>query len=101
MPSKTFYYLAAGSAIIGITNCPSDLGELIESSNVGFIVKPKNSAQIAKVIMKMKKNPLLLENMKLNSRNLSEDSYSLEKGIQSFRNTLFEINSKFNYFKIN
>tara|TARA_B100000212_G_scaffold337286_1_gene311886 strand:- start:415 stop:1620 length:1206 start_codon:yes stop_codon:yes gene_type:complete len=94
LPSKTFYYLAAGSAIIGITNSPSDLGELIESSNVGFIVKPNNSAQIAKVIMKMKKRPLLLENMKLNSRNLSEDSYSLEKGIQNFKNILFEINSK-------
>ena len=38
LPSKTFYYLAAGSAIIGITNCPSDIEKLIKNGKIGFTV---------------------------------------------------------------
>ena len=86
LPSKTFYYLAAGSAIIGITNSPSDLGKLIKKGEIGFIVSPNSPSQLTKYILKLYKNKKLLNRMKLNSRKLVEANFSVEKGTSKFSN---------------
>ena len=40
MPSKTYYAMAVGSALVGISQPPNDLAELIEESGCGVNVEP-------------------------------------------------------------
>ena len=86
LPSKTFYYLAAGSAIIGITNCPSDIAGIIKKGKIGFTVSPNCPTKLKKIILNLYKNKSLLKNMKLNSRELVVREFSKEKGLFKFSN---------------
>ena len=53
IPSKMFYYMSAGAAIIGICNGKNDVTEIIKNSNCGITVKPKNPKDLAQSIRKL------------------------------------------------
>ena len=51
VPSKVFYYLAAGSAVIGISKNENELKDIIEKNQCGVNVEPTNPEELAKVIL--------------------------------------------------
>ena len=61
IPSKMFYYMAAGAAIIGICKGENDVSEIIQNSSCGIIVEPKNPKRLAITI-----KDLAIDTKKLN-----------------------------------
>lgn len=70
VPSKTFYSLAAGSAIIAISEKGSEIQKLITKNNCGVSVEP-NEVNLMKEFL-INTSEFDLENLKENARNLSE-----------------------------
>ena len=69
VPSKTFYLLAAGVAIIAITETGSEIENLVIKNNCGLVVQPENIDSIFQFLENCDEN--LLDNYKGNSRKLS------------------------------
>ena len=84
LPSKVFYYMAAGSALIGICSSQSELNEIIISNNCGFCVEPGDYLKLANVIEKLLQNPEELDSCRYNSRRFATEIGSKEKGINQF-----------------
>lgn len=88
VPSKLFYYLAVGSAILAITNVPSSVSDILVDNNCGSIVPPNSPDLLSREILKMFKDPDLLACCKRNSLCLSQSTYSLNSGLTRFVHTL-------------
>ena len=88
MPSKTYYYMAAGAAIIGVSNAPSDLNTLLEKNKCGFNLPPGNTKKIVEKILYFKKNKHILEKYKKRSRICAVNDFSKEKCVDKVLNLL-------------
>lgn len=73
VPSKTYYTLAAGSAIIALASLESELALLIEKYNCGKIYHKADCNAIAEFIRFLSKNEGEIESYKENSRKASLD----------------------------
>ena len=75
LPSKTFYYLAAGNAIISIASKESELNVLVRKNKCGITIHPKNSHEdlVAQLLKTDKKR---LNDYQKNARLLSHN-YSI------------------------
>jgi glycosyltransferase involved in cell wall biosynthesis len=76
IPSKMFYYMAAGSAVIGICRGRNDVSEIIQNSRCGVIIEPKNPKELAVVIKDLSKNAERLNELKKLSRKSAEVNFS-------------------------
>lgn len=70
VPSKTFYLLSAGAAIIAITESGSEIESLINENNCGISIRPKDQNKLIKFLLKSKEKDINLN--KFNSRALSK-----------------------------
>ena len=78
IPSKMFYYMAAGAAVIGICKGRSDMSEIVQNSRCGVIVEPKNPIKLAEVIRDLANNIEVLNGFKGRARTSAKESYSRE-----------------------
>ena len=69
LPSKTFYQLAAGNALISISEKGSEIDKIVSKNNCGISIGPNNSNELAKKLLKIDKDMLL--QMKENARKIS------------------------------
>ena len=76
VPSKTFFYLASGSALLGISNKGSEISDILESCKCGKLVPPRNPEALALSILDIISDPNELKEMKINARKLAEERYS-------------------------
>ena len=76
VPSKSFYYLAVGSALIAITSDNSELSDLLHTNYCGIVVPPGQPDLLAENILNLASNPQDLALMKRNARELAETNYS-------------------------
>jgi glycosyltransferase involved in cell wall biosynthesis len=74
IPSKMFYYMAAGAAVVGISNGRNDVSEIIDKSNCGISVPPRDPDNLAKVIADLANNVDQLDAFKNNSRKAAEST---------------------------
>ena len=70
VPSKTFYSLAAGSAIIAISEKGSEIEQLISKNDCGISIKPNEVYMMRDFLINT--SDLDLEKKKKNARNLSK-----------------------------
>jgi len=70
VPSKTFYSLAAGAAIIAISEKGSEIEQLISKNNCGISIEP-NKVNLMKEFL-INTSELDLEKKKINARSLSK-----------------------------
>ena len=84
IPSKVYYYMAAGSAVIGICSGESELNDIINSCNCGFCMEPGNPKNLADKIERLLQNPKELDVHRYNSRKFIIDSCGKEIGIKRF-----------------
>lgn len=78
VPSKSFYYLAAGSVLIAIANEKSELSDIIHSNQCGFLVPPGKPRILAETIKNLASNSYQLSIMKAQARKVAEERYSRE-----------------------
>ena len=88
IPSKVFYYMAAGSAVIGICSGESELNDIINACDCGVCIEPGDPQNLADKIEKLLQNPKELDVYRYNSRKLVIDTYSREIGIKRFVSVL-------------
>jgi glycosyltransferase involved in cell wall biosynthesis len=81
VPSKTYYTLAAGSAIIALASLESELALLIEKYQCGSIFDAKDCQKIADYILYLSENNTELDRLKLNSRKASYDFTPTNAGL--------------------
>jgi glycosyltransferase involved in cell wall biosynthesis len=68
MPSKTYDQMAAGTAILGISNPPNDLATTIERHGCGVNFTPESTAEIAAWLRDMASDAVGLERLRQASR---------------------------------
>jgi glycosyltransferase involved in cell wall biosynthesis len=76
MPSKTYYMLAAGAALLGLCRDGSDLAAVIDAHRCGQHVPSHAATQAAQAILRMRADPQLLEQYRANARRAAAQHYS-------------------------
>lgn len=91
IPSKMFYYMAAGAAVIGICQNRNDISEIIKSSRCGVTVRPNSPKKLAAVIKDLSENPKKLGDFKEHSRKSAEVNFSRNVCTEKFNRELLQI----------
>ncbi len=68
VPSKTYYYLAAGSALLALVPEKCEVADLVERDGCGLRVDPSNVAGVASAIERFLGDPALLAGCKARAR---------------------------------
>ncbi len=76
VPSKTHYYMAAGSALLGICDQSSEIAQMINKYDCGFFVKPGDVDSMVSNILNLFNDKAKLEYYKTNSRRAAEQYHS-------------------------
>jgi glycosyltransferase involved in cell wall biosynthesis len=87
-PSKALSAMAAGSALLGLSNTPSDLQGLIEQFHCGLIVKPGDVEGLVKGILTFQNNPTFMKKCRERSRLAVETNFGREQNIAKLFNCL-------------
>lgn len=88
VPSKICAYMAAGSAVIAITNVPSELADLLAYGDYGTVVPPSRPRALAEVIAGLAADPARLTKWRANARNIAERHFSRDVGVHAFATIL-------------
>jgi glycosyltransferase involved in cell wall biosynthesis len=76
MPSKTYYMLAAGAALLGLCREGSDLAAVIDAHACGLHVPPHDVAGAAQAILQLHADRQALEQYRADGRRAAEQHYS-------------------------
>lgn len=91
VPSKMYYYMAAGSAVVGICQGKNDLAESLSKCNSGLVVLPGEFEKLAEIILYLADNPNKLQNFKDNARLSSITHFSRQVCMEKFQKSLMSI----------
>ena len=91
IPSKMFYYMAAGAAVIGICEGRNDVSEIIQNSNCGLTIKPKNPKELAIIIKELSRDMKQLLEFKKCARQSAVANYSRDVCTKSLRTSLLPL----------
>ena len=75
-PSKTYYSMASGAALIALCDENSEVARTIKKHDCGFIINPGNTNEMIKTILELLGDEEKLKYYKNNSRNAAENFYS-------------------------
>jgi glycosyltransferase involved in cell wall biosynthesis len=78
MPSKTYYMMSAGSALLGISDSDSDLASVIRQHQCGVNVTPGDVAGAVEAILCFRNNPSALRRYRDNARSAAVNYYSAD-----------------------
>lgn len=76
VPSKTYYSMASGAALIALCDENSEVARTIKKHDCGFIINPGNTDAMVKAILELLDDEEKLKHYKTNSRNAAENFYS-------------------------
>ena len=76
IPSKMFYYMAAGAAVIGICKGENDVSDIIQNSNCGINIEPNNPKELAVNIKELSKDVKKLNEFKKCARQSAVANFS-------------------------
>lgn len=78
IPSKMYYYMASGAAIVGISTGDNELKKTIIDNNIGIVVEPGSAELLADGILTLSKDKNKLSEYKKYARITAERQYSRE-----------------------
>jgi glycosyltransferase involved in cell wall biosynthesis len=84
VPSKTYYALAAGSALLAISPPGTELVELVEESGCGLHVRPRDAGALAGAIRQLRQDAALLADMRRRGRQTAERGYDRKAAVAGF-----------------
>ena len=76
VPSKSYYYLAAGSALLAIMPPTNEVADLVEQNGCGLRVDPDDTDALHEAILALAENPARLSTYQARSRQLAEQEHS-------------------------
>jgi len=76
IPSKIYYSMAVGSALIGIAKKESELANIINDYDCGIIIDPDNSIDLKRALLKFKNDASYLKKCKNNSYNAFKNNFT-------------------------
>ena len=76
IPSKMFYYMSAGAAVVGICSGRNDVSVIVNEAACGVTVEPQQPAELARVIKALASDAARLESYKKKARDAALASYS-------------------------
>lgn len=76
VPSKTHYYMAAGSALLGICDQSSEIAQMINKYDCGFSVRPGDVDSVVSNMLGLLNDKAKLQYYKANSRRVAEQYHS-------------------------
>ena len=76
VPSKSYYYMAAGSALLAIMPPHNEIDDLVEQYGCGLRVNPGDSDALLEAIISLVENKKLLAQFKLQSRSIVVKKFS-------------------------
>jgi glycosyltransferase involved in cell wall biosynthesis len=76
MPSKTYYMMAAGSALLGLSDNDSDLAAVIHDYKCGINVAPGDIDGATRAILQLHDQPVVLQQYRENARQAAEKYFS-------------------------
>ena len=76
MPSKTYYNMAARSAILGLSHAPNDLASVIAEHECGVNVEPDDVDAFVDAVLRFRDDPAFLETCRANARRAAETTFS-------------------------
>ncbi len=91
MPSKTYYMLAAGAALLGLCRDDSDLAAVIDAHRCGMHVPPHEVERAAQAIMQLRDDSQLLAQLRANGRLAAERHYSRAVCVPQMLATMREV----------
>jgi len=78
VPSKTFYAMAAGAALISLTHGPNEVTEIIEKFGCGLAVEPGDVAGLKAAIQRFQQDGAFLRGCRLRACQAAEQHFSRE-----------------------
>jgi glycosyltransferase involved in cell wall biosynthesis len=81
-PSKALSAMAAGSALLGLSNTPSDLQELIEQFHCGLNIKPGDVEGLVQAILTFRDDKSFLAQCRRTARLLAETTFARSRNVQ-------------------
>lgn len=87
-PSKMSYYMAAGSAVLGVCRDNNDLKETIEHADCGVCVPPNRPDLLAETIVRLVDRPALLRQYRANAIKYAKSTYSRKACMQNLKKML-------------
>jgi glycosyltransferase involved in cell wall biosynthesis len=90
VPSKTYYALAAGAAVLAISPKDTELTDLVEQFACGLHVPPRSGPALAEAIRRLRSDGQLLANFKAASRKAAEEHFSRKIVTERYRRYLAE-----------
>ena len=93
VPSRMYNQMAAGKPIIAIADEWSELAQVIQEENIGWVVEPGNMGQFIKTIQNAQANPDLLKAMGQRAQNAVSAKYTYPHILKLYFNLFAEISS--------
>jgi glycosyltransferase involved in cell wall biosynthesis len=91
MPSKTYYAMSAGSAILASCSEQSDLDLLVKRFACGVSVRPRSVSELVAAIENLSGNLHILRSCQANARAAAVEHYSRPKNVPLIREALAAI----------
>jgi glycosyltransferase involved in cell wall biosynthesis len=88
IPSKACYMMAAGLAMIGISDWGSDLSGIITRGNCGESVQPGDVPSFVAAVLRLLDNPDLLSSRKRAARCIAEEYFSKHRNVLRIQTAL-------------
>ena len=84
MPSKTYFAMAAGSALLGVGYGGDDIERLIEKHRCGLYVRGDDPRAVAAAVRRFRDEPAFLAECKRNARRAAESDFSARSCIAHY-----------------
>ncbi len=89
VPSKVYYAMAGGSALLCICSGDNELKTIIQKHQCGILVEPEDVKRFVSAIKRFYKDSIFLKSCKENARKAVE-SYYTKKNIEKYREILMD-----------
>ena len=85
MPSRTYNILAAGKPILALTEVGSELAQVVEEEQVGWVVPPADPTSLTETVIEILNQRTRLQAMGKSARKAALAKYSLASAIEKYR----------------
>jgi glycosyltransferase involved in cell wall biosynthesis len=85
VPSKAYNIMAAGKPIIAMVDADSEIGQLVRTEGIGWVVSPGDVTALINAIKEAKSNLGLLDEMGRKARKLAQSKYTLAKIAEAYK----------------
>ncbi len=93
VPSRMYNIMAAGKPIIAVADKSSELAQMVEEENVGWVVEPELPERIAEVLLKAKSHRQLLVEMSARASTCVVEKYSEEAIMRKYESLMDSMQS--------